>query len=262
MNFVSYKQFTEWAIEMAQCIPNEFDLIVGIPRAGLILATIIATKFGKPLAVPDSNTWKSPNIKSILICDDAISSGSQMYAAKKMVQAKYPSAAIYTAAVIKHEHSDVTFYHSLTCDPKLFEWNLAHVKQGRLACDIDGVLCPDLPLGFREENEPKIYESHIYNSPPMFIPQYTINAIVSNRMEKWRKGTERWLNQVGIKYDELYLWNVDKPEARDGFEIQEKIRQVKEANVDYVFESNLNQAISIHQTLNIPVLCFDRMEML
>jgi len=67
---------------------------------------------------------------------------------------------------------------------------------------------------------------------------------------------------VGIKYDELYLWDIEKSSDRSGYEIQEKIRQIKEANVEYVIESNRVQSQAIHNELNIPVLCFSNMIML
>lgn len=260
MMFVSYKEFVDGALELSNRIPNKFDLIVGIPRAGLVLASILATKFGRPLTVPDNDMWKSPNVKTILICDDAISSGYQMVEAYKMVQSKYPNADIETAVVIKHEQAQVNYFHSLTCDPKLFEWNIAHVKQGRLACDIDGVLCPDAPIAFDETSNPDGYGDYIRNALPMFIPQYTIDAIVSNRMEIWREETERWLRNVGVKYDKLYLWDIEKPLDRI-FWTEEKIRQIKEANVDYVIESSWEQSLGISDVLGIPVLCYDRMEM-
>lgn len=267
MNFISYEQMNKWILEFIKLIPNKFDLIVGIPRNGLVFASILSAKFGRPLTTPDSYwMWRSllPNlgINSILVCDDAISSSQQMDIAMNMVHVRYPSANIETAVVIKHEQSQVDYWYKLTDDPKLFEWSLAHFKLGKLACDIDGVMCNDLPVGFEEEVNPEGYENHIKNAVPQFIPQYTIDVIVSCRIERWRKETEIWLKRIGIKYKQLNLWNIEKPADRIGKWADYKIEQIKKAEADYVFESNWEQAQKIYEVLRIPVLCFERMEML
>ena len=267
MNFVSYKQLNEWILEFIKTIPNKFDLIVGIPRCGLVFASILSAKFGRPLTVPDSYwMWKSPlpnlGINSILICDDAISSGQQMDMAIKMIHIRYPNAKIEIAVVIKHLNSVVDYYHKITDDPKLFEWSLVHFKSGKLACDIDGVICNDLPVGFEEEISPEGYEDHIKNAIPQFIPQYTIDTIVSCRVERWRKETEKWLQKVGIKYEQLKLWDIEKPANRIGKWADYKIEEIGNANIDYVFESNWEQTQRIYEALKIPVLCFEKMEML
>jgi uncharacterized HAD superfamily protein len=185
-----------------------------------------------------------------------------MNTAVKMIQVKYPNANIETAVVLKHEHSQVDYFHSLVDDLKLFEWNIAHVKHGKLACDIDGVLCPDLPVGFEEEEHPEGYENHIYNAMPKFIPQYSIDLVVSCRVERWREGTESWLQKNGIKYEQLKLWNVENPSDRNGKWSDYKIEQIGEAKVNCVFESSWEQSNKINKVLGIPVLCFERMEML
>jgi hypoxanthine phosphoribosyltransferase len=268
MKFVSYQEFNIWALELAQVIPNKYDLIVGIPRAGLMFASMLSTKFGRPLTVPDySWAWRSPQVKlhyieNILVCDDAISSGNQMNRAVRLIKYKYPNTNVETAAVIKHEESKVDYFHSITSDPKLFEWNIAHVKLGKLACDIDGVLCPDLPVGFEEEEHPEGYEDHIYNAMPQFIPQYKIDTVISCRIERWRKGTEIWLHKNGVKYNRLILWNTDVPSDRNGKWADYKVQRIGEFNAEYAFESNREQAIRIHEELRIPVLCYKEMEML
>lgn len=262
MNFVSYQTLNAWTLEFTRMIPNEYDLIAGIPRGGLVLASILATKFGRPLAVPDTPSVWAPGVKRVLICDDSISSGSQMKAAVKLMRTKYPNASIDTAAVIKHAESEVTYSYKVTTDPKLFEWNLAHVKQGRLACDIDGVMCNDLPVGFEEEENPKGYEDHIKNAAPQFVPGYVVDVVVSCRVERWRVGTEAWLQKVGVRYDELKMWDVGVPSERNGHWEEYKVEQIRDTNVDYVIESNWGQAQSIHNALKIPVLCFENMVML
>jgi uncharacterized HAD superfamily protein len=264
---VSYAQLNEWSLELIKKIPNQYDLIIGIPRSGMAFASMVATKFGTPLMIFGchiiyNNLISNPIVKSILICDDAISSGSQMRMAVRLARTRYPRANIDTAVVIKHEHSKVDYYHKLTDDPKLFEWNIAHVKLGKIACDIDGVMCPDLPVGFEEEEQPEGYENHIYNAMSQFIPRYKIDLVISCRVRRWREGTEEWLKKNGIKYGELKLWETDIPAERIGKWGQYKVEQLRDAKIDYVFESSWEQSQMIYNELSIPVLCFENMVML
>ena len=50
---VSYEQAAAYTKLLTKEIPNEFDLVIGVPRSGLFIASIIATKFARPLSTPD-----------------------------------------------------------------------------------------------------------------------------------------------------------------------------------------------------------------
>jgi hypothetical protein len=53
IEFITFQQLTEWTIEWTKRLPQDYDVIVGIPRSGLIVASIIACRLGKPLTTPD-----------------------------------------------------------------------------------------------------------------------------------------------------------------------------------------------------------------
>ena len=52
-SFVSFEDVVVWTRELTRKIPNEFDVIIGIPRSGLLVANLIALKFGRPLSTPE-----------------------------------------------------------------------------------------------------------------------------------------------------------------------------------------------------------------
>jgi hypoxanthine phosphoribosyltransferase len=271
MNFISCYQMNEWTLKLIEMIPNKFDLIVGLPRSGLPLASIVAAKFGRPLITPGCDqVWysrfshKAEIIKSILICDDTISTGGVMDEAVKKVKQRFPEAEVKIAVVVAQSSASnkVDYLFKEMEHPRMFEWNIAHGKWGNLACDIDGVIARDLPAGLIEHLQPNAYKEHITNTPAIFVPQYTIDVIVSCRLEKWRKITEEWLAKHNIRYGQLLLWNIDDPLARADGHADYKINRIKDTGATYVFESNFDQALRINIALRLPVLCFDRMTMI
>lgn len=82
-------------------IPQDTDIIIGIPRSGIVPAFMIATLQNKPLSTMDSFLAgiierrgttrhsgfipKMDQIRKILIVDDSIQSGKSMSRAKKLI---------------------------------------------------------------------------------------------------------------------------------------------------------------------------------
>jgi len=103
----------------------------------------------------------------------------------------------------------------------------------------------------------------VRHAPPLFIPHYTIDVIVTCRMERWREVTGKWLNTYGVKFNQLLMWDIERPEERAGKHGLYKAARIEEVGgVDYVFESNWEQTIDIHNRTKLPVLCFDKMTMM
>jgi hypoxanthine phosphoribosyltransferase len=106
----------------AEKIPNDYDVIVGLPRAGLIVASIIASKFGRPLSTPNNfvrgEVWKSrtvekPRIRRILLVDEIIASGQSMRLAVEKLLRFDSSLVIHTAALLRYERSVVVVDYNL-----------------------------------------------------------------------------------------------------------------------------------------------------
>lgn len=52
-SFITVGELVMWANEWLKSFPTTYDLIVGIPRSGLLVASIIGLKLGKPLTTPE-----------------------------------------------------------------------------------------------------------------------------------------------------------------------------------------------------------------
>ena len=51
--FVTIDQASIWTMEWIKTFPRQYDLVVGVPRSGMLIASIIALKLGKGLTTPE-----------------------------------------------------------------------------------------------------------------------------------------------------------------------------------------------------------------
>ncbi len=281
LSFVNVDQASLWTLEWIQSFPQRYDLIVGVPRSGMLIASLIALKLGRPLTTPDlfqqGRYWKSQEDKNpaelgnnsrILLVDDSIDSGRSMQEAVDAIRAIDSDIEVTRACLIATEASKsaVDLYHKVITPPRTFEWNLLHRKvashlpRGRLAVDLDGVLCANLPPGV--DGDENLYLQALSRANPYMIPSFDVDAIITCRLEKYRPQTEEWLQKHRVRYGELLMWDLpSKAERRDRFE-QHKVKQLLRVKPDMFWESNWDQAQSIWSETRIPTLCVDRMELL
>jgi len=269
INFVTFDELVVWTNEWLRTFPTTYDLIVGTPRSGLLVANIIALKLGKPLTTPEffcqNKFWMSKQIDintdlvNILLVDDSITSGKAMEEAFNCLQLSNREIKITKAALITTEESKslVDLYYKIMPHPRWFEWNMMHAKKGKLAVDMDGVLCENCPPGV--DADEKLYLNWIKNARPYLIPAFEVDAIVSNRLEKYRSETERWLAQHNVRYKELILWDIESKKERNGRHAQRKVEVLVKIRPDIFWESSLHEAQEIWKNTKIPTICFDEM---
>jgi hypoxanthine phosphoribosyltransferase len=271
---ISYEQAAKYTKYLAKKIPNNFDIIIGIPRSGLFIADIIATKFGRPLTTPDlfaegkiwgSNLIKAPKeIKRVLLVDDSVNSGESFIESTKKILKKNPNVIIRRAALISTPNGKKKVdYVFLIKKPKhIFEWQIIQgFKLTKLATDMDGVLCEDCPVGISLVEEE--YIKWMKNAKPFMIPTNEIDTIITSRIETYRDITEKWLKENGCKYKKLKMMDLKNDYNKD-FEkvISFKIDAIKKSKPELFWESDFRQAVEIHQKSKVPVLCTDEMALL
>ena len=233
MNFVTYAALNADLIANIGKIPQDIDVVVGIPRSGLLVANILSLYLNKPLCDFDSflqgriyNSGTTKNkcgwvkdfseVRKVLIVEDTVCSGASINNAKKLFKQKgleYITPVWFAAYVWKRNANLVDIYFRDIDTPRAFEWNYLHIKLLESACfDIDGILCED-PTAEQNDDGEK-YRDFLLNAKPKFIPTQKIGCLVTSRLEKYRKETEAWLSKNGIQYGALYMMNVESAEER------------------------------------------------
>ena len=259
-------------------LPRDFDLIVGIPRSGMLPANLLALYLNRPYT--DINSFLNGHIykagargqffdirdfKKILVVDDSIASGSAMEKCKESLQHLTSDFSIKYCAiyVIPGKEKLVDYYFEIVPLPRYFQWNILNHTSLEKACfDIDGVLCID-PTDEQNDDGEK-YLDFILNAPPLFIPGSKIGTIVTSRLEKYRKETETWLAANKVKYNELVLLDLPDKEARMKANSHAVHKAKTYMSKPYVLflESSLSQAIEINRITKKPVLCTENFEMI
>lgn len=256
--------------------PHNADLIVGIPRSGMLPATLLSLYLNKPLTDLDSfikghiygagNRGKTINLTQsdlIIVVDDTISSGRAMKAARlKLSQAIQGIKIIYSAVYAASEgKSCVDIYCELINGPRIFQWNLFHEinLMAKSCMDIDGVLCPNPTV----DDDGEKYLDYIINAKPLIIPTVEINTLVTCRLEKYRGATEDWLFRNGVKYRNLIMLDLPSRDARLkwGRHGEYKGGVYKQTNCILFIESSKEEAIKICNESGKQVFCVETLEM-
>jgi len=273
IEFITFQQLTDWTIEWTKRLPQNYDVIVGIPRSGLIVASIIACRLGKPLTTPDKmlnaeywlptkdQTIKIGEVRNVLLVDDATGRGETMQTFYWQLKNVFGDSLNITRAsllVEKRATDKVDLYYKVLTKGAFFEWNLVHCERRPLGVDIDGVLCEEPPP--EVDADERKYVNFISNARPYIIPQYTIEVIVTNRLERYREITEEWLKRHNVKYKNLIMLDLPSKRFRtQKIMIQNKVNAIRQFDLYWFWESNWTEAQAIYKACRIPVLCIDKM---
>ncbi len=278
MYYRNISDLNQIILKRLSILPRDFDLVVGIPRSGMLPANLLALYLNKPYT--DINSFLNGHIykagargqffdikdfKKILVVDDSVASGAALEKCKESLKdlsadfnIKY--CAIY---VIPGKEKSVDYYFELVPLPRFFQWNILNHTTLEKACfDIDGVLCVD-PTDDQNDDGVK-YTDFITNAPPLFIPGSKIGTIVTSRLEKYRKETEGWLAANKVKYNNLVMLDLPNKEARmrANSHAEHKAKTYQSNSYVLFVESSLSQALEINRITRKPVLCTENFEMI
>lgn len=274
VQFRSVSQLNKTILSSISKFPKDIDLIVGVPRSGMLPANLLALYMNKPYTDIESflegkvyacgyrgNYIKDHKIRKVLVIDDSVSSGSAIGKAKaklKGIPYNFLFAAVYVRSTSK---SEVDIFCEVIDGLRVFEWNLFHHEMilSRSCMDIDGVLCRD---PYPEENDDGAnYIKFLSTVEPRFIPTVKINTLVTCRLEKYRKETENWLNKNDIKYDRLVMLNMSSAYERRiwGKYGEYKAEIYKDPYYIFFIESSLREARIIRDNTGKSVFCTETM---
>jgi len=278
INYRSFANFESCVAKNFHKIPRDIDLIVGIPRSGLLVATMISLHLNRPLTdveglmkgriltggkrlehLNQDNVIKKA--RQILIVDDSVASGYEMRRVRKQLQSSDIKHNLIFLAVYVTEDSlkEVDIYFEICPMPRVFAWNLMHNSFLEYACvDIDGVLCRD-PSENENDDGPK-YLEFIKNVAPLIIPTVKVGTLVTCRLEKYRQETEEWLKKHGVQYKELVMWNLRSKKERlaSGNHGEFKASIFRSRTwAEFFIESSKHQAQIIAVHSRKPVICVE-----
>lgn len=279
MEFVTYADLNRDMIQALHKIPRRVDAVVGVPRSGMLVATMLALTLNLPLTDIDSfirgdlyiagqtkclDGWikSSSEAQRILVVEDSVCNGYSIQSARKKME-PFKINVTYLAAYVTNEKKNlVDIYFRVVSFPRLFEWNYMHTGFLQNACfDIDGVLCED-PTEEQNDDGRK-YKVFLHDAKVKFQPTGTVGWIVSSRLEKYRDDTADWLKRNNIQYEHLILMDIQSAEERRKLNghAQFKAQFYKGCRESFWFvESEKQQAAEIAQISGKPVFCIENQQ--
>ena len=261
-------------------IPQDVDLIVGVPRSGMIPALMIAELLNKRCATLDEfvagremscgarQRLMAPHedIRKVLIIDDTVNKGGAMERTRELVAQvadRYDIifACLYARGRNAKELVDVWLEDIYSPNGwwYLYEWNILHHTNSKTLqsmWDIDGLLCKEPP----KDKDTAAYEAYLPVAVPMVIPTTTVGAFVTYRLEKYRSITEQWLRGQGVTWNRLLMFDAPDRDARKRMQgaSEYKAQAYRDAAWARLFvESSARQAERIHLLTGKPVYCYE-----
>jgi uncharacterized HAD superfamily protein/hypoxanthine phosphoribosyltransferase len=280
---IGFLSLADLGLKVAEClnrVPAGIDLVVGIPRSGMIPAYLIGLHRNLPildlscflsgttpahgLRILENELSNATQSKWILLVDDSISTGRAMREAVEKVRASGYIGRITTCAVVAapQRYKDVDIFFCEIPHPRLFEWNAFHHDLVEESCfDLDGVLCVD-PTPTENDDGPR-YRAFLKQAQPRFSPTRTIGNIVSARLEKYRDLTEKWLSDNRISYRNLHLIDLSSAAERIRTKAHSphKAEVYRKSGASIFFESDPSQAEVIARLSAKPVICTQNMRL-
>ena len=247
--------------------------IVGIPRSGFLPASICATALNLPLytisnkkivicnSISDFGGYRmgsyTNDSEKLLILDDTLFSGYTLGEIKKLLGGDHHYGVVYCTP---NGLSHVDVYGEELNEPHLLEWhffNSSHVKNTLF--DLDGVFSPNVPMSCCADNDK--YEEYISNVEPFYhrLPKvHKLKAIVTGRLDRFRKITEEWLKKYDIEYEDLIMFPAEKEKQRDANHVQEvgkyKADVYRRSAAHFFMESEKSEGAIIKELSNKRVI--------
>ncbi|PTE10615.1 phosphoribosyltransferase [Mesorhizobium helmanticense] len=277
MHYRSISDMNDAIVRNLHRLPRDIDLVVGVPRSGILAATLVSLTANIPMTDLDSFLAgkiytsgvtkrraaldrKASEMRKVLVIDDSVSGGAAMRDARSRIEAAGIKADFTYAAVFglvpQYEETDLVF--EVVPHPRMFQWNFMHHKFLAQSCvDIDGVLCLD-PTEAENDDGPA-YEKFLSEALPLHGPTRKIGWLVTSRLEKYRKLTEAWLAKHDIQYDHLIMLDLPSKAERQRLGVHGSFKAdfYRKSDAILFIESEHEQALKIARLSGKPVLCVE-----
>lgn len=284
MNYKSYQDISLACWNNLHRLPVAYDLIVGIPRSGMIPATMLSLYLNTNLSSLDAflngeimdcgstrvdrnRIFALAEVKNVLVVDDSIDRGVSIREAKNKISSsailrKYnlriDYAAVYSST---GKDKDIMLSFETLPQPRCFQWNIFnHPRRTCTTCyDIDGIVCRD-PTGL-ENDDGDNYKKFIRSAEKRLPIDFQVGAFVSSRLEKYRMETTVWLHKNGYRFRELVLLDLPSKESRikQNAHASFKASVYKQRTETLFVESEWKQAVEIARLSGKDVFCTENM---
>lgn len=278
MHYRSIDDLNRIIVENIYRIPHDIDLIVGVPRSGMLVASMVALHSNRQLTDVEGYTHNrimstglqrakiGKKVNSVaesrraLVIDDSLLTGTEMKRVRGLIDAAGLTDRTMFATVLcnPEQENEIDLAFELCPTPRVFEWNLMHGHMLPKSCvDIDGVLCLD-PSKEQNDDGPK-YHEFLRTARSLWRPTATIGILVTSRLEKYRDLTEAWLAEQGIKYNKLEMMQYNTMLERQQAKAYGSFKAAIYAQSDMIFfiESSEVTTAEIARLSGKPALCIE-----
>jgi orotate phosphoribosyltransferase len=275
LNYRSVHDLNQAVVRWSRDLDPDFDLVVGVPRSGLLAASLLGLHLHLPVmdlpaflaGVAPWSGLRLPNgavrtPRKVLILDDTANSGAEQVRIRAAVAESGRAEGIdirYGAVyVAPGSERKVDVYAEVVALPRVFEWNVLYNEVVTRSCmDIDGVLCADPKP--HENDDGRRYRQFLSDAELRYRPSMRVGTLVTSRLEKYRPETEAWLAKHSIAYGDLVMLDLPSAEERRRLQahVPHKARTYAASGAELFIESSVHEGRGIHAATGLPVFVTD-----
>ena len=267
--FITIQNLYDVAIGLMPYL-RQFDGFVGVPRSGMIPASLMSVLLSKPLySITDTNLnmlrYASAyggtrmnnymeDTKNLVFIDDTTHDGTTARQLRKTFGKDIKIVSMFSTT---HGKEFIDKFGETLEGPHLLEWNFFNSSYVHGAMfDIDGVFAPNVPVEVCENEEKYLEWIGRVNPFAHRVPRlFKASILITGRLEKYREATERWLYLNGFNYDKLVMFPTERETERNANHHQ-VVGEFKgnyfndSENHHYFIESELSEAKVIKSCLD------------